>query len=193
MRVHTVSKRAFHLAVVFLLASCGNEPSKNPVEIFNESYNQRNHEGIRAVLSPDLKVTDYTGTVVNNTRESYFAGAITYTEPFGTKWTILEMRQEGNKIFTHEADSGSLNDFLYGKPLEFLYEYTIEKDKIVELKYDSLPGFSELEAKAMTKFNQLVEWIAKKHPEKAEIAQQSTREGARALNSLLREYLRGPK
>ena len=181
------------LGLLLLFVSCGTILSQTAVTNFNDAYNDRDYEALKETMSPNLVVIDYNGDTVAQNRTDYTNTGIHYTVPFGTKWKILEMEQKGDTIFTHESDSSSLNQFLYDGPLEFRYEYNLKNNQIVKLKYDSLPGYAKLEQLAATKFQTLFMWIATKHPEKFQIAQEATEKGAIELNLLILEYLKGGK
>jgi hypothetical protein len=179
--------------VLFLLAFiCSNCSIKSKIDIvktFNNGYNIRNHDLIEKVLSPKLIVIDNLGNTVSNDRKSYFTAAIFWTEVFGTKWIIKEIKEENGKIITSEADSSFLNQFLYGQSLNFRYEYTIQKQKITLLRYYTPEGYKDLEKRAQKKYEQLFIWIAEKYPDKLKITSELSVKGAKELKKLLEKYI----
>lgn len=181
------------LGLLLVFAPFGTILSQTAVTKFNEAYNGRDYKTLKGTMSPNLLVIDFNGDTIAQNRTVYSEIAIHYTVPFGTKWNILEMEQKGDTIYTLEADSSTLNQFLYGKPLEFHFEYHLKNNQIAVLKYDSLAGYTQLEQIAATKFQTLFMWIATMHPEKFQIAQQATGKGAIELNLLILEYLKGKK
>lgn len=159
------------------------------VKAFHRAYNSRNHKLIKKVLSPQLVTINHKSDTMSTDRKSYFDLAINSTEIFGTKWKINEISEKGNKVFTIEEDSSLLLVYMYSKPLKFKYRYTVENQKITEIKYFSISNQDKLDERAIKRFDTLVEWIRNKYPNRVDVALELTKEGGKELISLLEEYL----
>lgn len=137
--------------------------AQNPIEQFYEAYNAKNWKKFEKLIHKDFECIVDSG-IIPASRQGFIDNMYNGGNMWFAEWKIIEMKEltpgcfEVKGTFTNEYDM-----WLYGAPVEGLWLYCVEDNKIRSLDWLEFPENPNEEA-GMKKEQEFKDWIHLNYP-----------------------------
>lgn len=180
----------FGIGVFF---SCSHETVKkeDAFKNFHNHFKADDFDLLAKDLDDSIVIYDNNGRKIN--RENYVKDLRDWASAFNTQWHVVKWSRSGDTTRSVEYDSDQLNDYLYNGALQFQYTYVEKNNKLVYLRWDTLPGSGKIIEVADMRYRSFGDWVKKYYPGNAQSLAYKTPEAYSLVLQMLSEYLRAPE
>ena len=180
-----------YILIAVVLISCFGIPPKTHKQLFDDFHTY--FEKADRVQMDQLLTNDFKGLDENNhvsfRKPEYLDYMFGWNQVFGTKWNVVSVKEEKDKIISVEFDSDIFNNYFFDGKKETIYVYSFKNDKIQSIKVDTLPGNAAKTLIFNKRFTQFYNWVVINFPGKSGYCRGSDKASAMEVKALLEKYL----